>query len=275
MIAVDKRGRLGNQMFQYAFGLAVAQRLGTRFAYDTSELERYFELPGSARGRGATRLMAWTLDRLVGLERREVLTEDYEDPDVILASATDRTFYGGHFYSCHFFEPSSAAVRGAFTVREVHVKGFETKYGVLLRDGYIAAHVRLTDFFTYRNDVTLRPGYYRRAFDQLDTALPIVVVSDEPERVRAALGDDPRIQVEANDEIIDFLLLRHATQVVTSNSSFAWWAAWLNDRPGLRVVAPRWWLGLHAEREFPVKVIPEEWQQVEARRPEDGEWPPV
>lgn len=275
MIAVDRRGRLGNQMFQYAFGLAAAQRLGTRCAYDTIELERYFDLEGSRRGRAATRLMAWAVDRVLGLERREIATEGGEDPDEVLASTTDRTYYGGHFYSGHFFAPSSAAVRRAFTVREVHLERFETKYRDLLRDGYLAAHVRLTDFFTYRDDVTLPPGYYRRALDRLEPDLPVVVVSDEPDRVRAVLGSDPRIRIEANEEIVDFLLLRHANGLITSNSSFAWWAAWLNDRPGLRVIAPRWWLGLHAGREIPVKVIPEEWQQVDPRRPEDGEWPPV
>jgi hypothetical protein len=262
-------------MFQYAFGVAAARRLGTRFAYDTSELERYFVLLEPHLVRASIRLAVRLGDRIRGFERREVVADDREDPDVILENVTDRTFYGGHFYSDHFFNPSAAAVRSAFRVHDLYLDQFLAKYGTLARAGYIAAHVRLTDFFTYRDDVTLPPGYCRRALAQLDPGLPVVVVSDEPERVRAALGDDPRIQVEANDEIIDFLLLRHATQVVTSNSSFAWWAAWLNDRPGLRVVAPRWWLGLHAEREFPVKVIPEEWQQVEARRPEDGEWPPV
>jgi Glycosyl transferase family 11 len=275
MIAVDRRGRLGNQMFQYAFGVAAAQRLGTRLAYDTCELEQYFVLLEPPPVRAVTRLAVRLGERVRRFERREVVADDCEDPDVILENVTNRTFYGGHFYSGQFFRPSSAAVRRAFGVREVHVKQFETKYAALLRDGYIAAHVRLTDFFTYRDDVTLPPGFYRRALAELDPELPVVIVSDEPDRVRAAFGSDPRVCVEANGEIIDFLLLKHATQLVSSNSSFAWWAAWLNERSGLQVIAPRWWLGIHAEREFPVKVIPEHWQQIDPRRPEDGEWPPV
>lgn len=275
MIGVDKRGRLGNQMFQYAFGAAAAQRLGTRFAYDTCELEQHFVLLEPPAVRAATRLAVRLGDRVRSFARREVVADDREDPDVILENVTDRTLYGGHFYSGHFFGPASAVVRRAFRVHDLHLERLETKYGALLRDGYTAAHVRLTDFFTYRDDVTLPPGYYRRSFDLLDPDLPIVVVSDEPERVRAAFGHYPRIRVEANDEIIDFLLLKHASQLVLSNSSFAWWAAWLNENTDLRVTAPRWWLGLHAEREFPVKVIPEQWQQIDPRCPEDGEWPPV
>jgi glycosyl transferase family 11 len=273
MIAVDKRGRLGNQMFQYAFGVAVAQRLGTRYAYDTSELEPYFALLESPLVMAATRKLVRAYDRVFELQRREVEADDREDPGGVLASAANNTFYGGHFYSEQFFRPAAGAVRRAFAVRDGHVECFRSKYGSLLEGGYVAAHVRLSDFFTYRGDVTLRPGYYRRAIDTLAVDLPVVVVSDEPDRVRAAFDADPRIRVEANAEIIDFLLLRHASHVISSNSSFAWWAAWLNDNPGLRVIAPRWWLGMHAECEIPVNVIPTAWEQIEPRWPQDGEWP--
>jgi hypothetical protein len=273
MIAIDKRGRLGNQMFQYAFGVAVAQRLGTRQAYDTSELERYFALLESPLVRGATLRLARAYDRVFGLDRREVEADDREDPDEVLASTANHTAYGGHFYSEHFFRPAAADVRRAFTIRDDHLERFRVKYGTLLDGGYVGAHVRLTDFFTYRDDVTLPPGYYRRAIHELASDLPVVAVSDAPDRVHAGFDSDPGIRVEANDEILDFLLLTHATHVISSNSSFAWWAAWLNDRPGRRVIAPRWWLGVNARCEIPVKVIPEEWEQIEPRCPDDGEWP--
>jgi hypothetical protein len=273
MIGVDKRGRLGNQMFQYAFGVAVAQRLGTFQAFDTRELERYFALLEPRLMRTTARLITRTYDRVFGLERREVVAEDREDPSEVLESATDRTIYGGHFYSEHFFLPAAAAVRRAFRIRDVHLQRFEAKYASLAEGGYIGAHVRLTDFFKYRDDVTLPPGYYRRAVHALGGDLPVIIVSDEPDRVDRAFDCDPRIRVEANDEIVDFLLLRNATQLISSNSSFAWWAAWLNDRPGLRVIAPRWWLGLHARCELPVRAIRAEWEEIEPRCPDDGEWP--
>ena len=139
MIAIDKRGRLGNQMFQYAFGVAVAQRLGTRQAYDTSELERYFALLESPLVRGATLRLARAYDRVFGLDRREVEADDREDPDEVLASTANHTAYGGHFYSEHFFRPAAAAVRRAFTIRDDHLERFRAKYGTLLDGGYVGA----------------------------------------------------------------------------------------------------------------------------------------
>jgi hypothetical protein len=273
MIAVDKRGGLGNQMFQYAFGVAAARRLGTFFAYDTTELERYFRLLGPKPLRAATRLAVRIFDERRGLERREVVADDREEPDEILQSLSDKTFYGGHFYSEGFFHPAAARVRTAFRIREAHLRRFQGKYSSLVTSGYVCAHVRLTDFFSYRDDVTLPPGYYQRALDALDNDLPVIIVSDDPERVRLAFESNPRIRVEANDEIVDFLLLKHAKRVISSNSSFAWWAAWLNETPGLRVIAPQWWLGLHSRCELPIRAIPEQWERIEPRVQGDGEWP--
>jgi hypothetical protein len=105
----------------------------------------------------------------------------------------------------------------------------------------------------------------------LDAALPVVVVSDDVPAVAAELGGDPRVRMEANDEIIDFMLLSHASQVIVSNSSFAWWSGWLNK--GARVIAPRWWLGVKERRELPVRMIPDEWEQIAPRCPGDGSWP--
>jgi len=137
VIAVDKRGRLGNQMFQYAFAVAVAQQLGTFQIYDTSELEPYFALLEPSLLKGARRRMARAYDRLFGFERREVDADDREDPDEVLANAANYTVYGGHFYSGHFFRPAAPSVRRAFTVHEVHIERFREKYASLLDSGLI------------------------------------------------------------------------------------------------------------------------------------------
>jgi len=259
-------------MFQYAFAIAAARMLDTWFLYDTRDLSRYFAVPRAPIPNAAMKRLVRASGRL--LARREVVADERDEPEEVMASLTDRTAYGGHFYSEVFFRAAANEVRSRFQVRNEIRNRFMNRYAMLVKTGYVAAHVRLGDYFEYRDDVTLRPGYYRRAFEVLDSDLPIVVVSDEPERVRAAFANDPGVRVEANDEITDFLLLSHASHLISSNSSFAWWAAWLNENEDLRVIAPRWWLGMHEQREVPVRVMREGWQQLDPRRRDDGSWSP-
>ena len=44
MITIMPAGRLGNHLFQFAFGLAMSARLKTDFIFNTSEIEELFEL---------------------------------------------------------------------------------------------------------------------------------------------------------------------------------------------------------------------------------------
>jgi Glycosyl transferase family 11 len=246
-------------MFQYAFGLTAAGELDTSFWYDTSELARYFVLGEHERRRPL----------LPPLRRREIVTDDRDDPVAVLSSLTDHTVYGGYFYGAGYPAPATAEVKEAFSVRGEVEASFRQSYRDLLAMGYVCAHVRLTDFFTYRDDVTLPPGYFRRALEALSTPLPVVFVSDDIATVRDTLADIPGM-FEQNDEITDFLLLRHASVVISSNSSFSWWAAWLNE--DARVIAPRHWLGLNQGAEFPPGTILPTWERIPARAAEDGSW---
>ena len=52
-------------------------------------------------------------------------------------------------------------------------------------------------------------------------------------------------------EIVDFQLLMNADICVISNSTFAWWGAYLNRKVHKMVMAPKYFLGFHDGKEFP------------------------
>jgi hypothetical protein len=264
MIAVERRGRLGNQLFQFALGVAAAERLGTSFVMDDEALRGIFGLGRWGRPIGR---------RLRGLRFRAghrlrpypvVWEVAFDDPLELLQHVRDRRIYNGFFQSERFFADAREAVRAAFAFRVEHERRYHERYPDLVGVPYVCCHVRRGDYHTWEGGVVLPASYYLAALEQLGpvAGMPVVFVGDDFEDLPDALASVPGVRFERNDEALDLMLLARAAGVVTSNSSFGWWGAYLNRTDGTRVLAPRHWLGFKKGSEFPPSVIPGGWQQV-------------
>ncbi len=93
MIAVERRDRLGNQMFQFAFGLAASRRLWTGFVMADDLLRAYFSLGSHTRvmGRGLRALRYRVRRRFAPYLSVSVGNDDYDDPERVLDTLTDHT----------------------------------------------------------------------------------------------------------------------------------------------------------------------------------------
>ena len=267
MISVEARGRLGNQLFQFAFGLAASVHLQTEFAINDEMLRPNFVLgPWGAPLRRLARGIRYRVSsRLSPFPVIKVDQTSFDCPLDVLGTLKDHTHYAGFFQSELFFRDSAEEVRGAFQPLPEHTRMFCARYQSLLRTPYVCCHVRQTDYRDWRGGVALPASYYRTCLERLacDHQTPIIAVGDDPEWLRSELGDD-RIRVERNHEVIDLLLLANAQEVILSNSSFAWWGAWLNERAS-RILAPQYWVGFKEAREVPPRILPDRWERVPAQ----------
>ncbi|NIQ14721.1 MAG: alpha-1,2-fucosyltransferase, partial [Candidatus Dadabacteria bacterium] len=48
---------------------------------------------------------------------------------------------------------------------------------------------------------------------------------------------------EGSKDIQDFSAMIACSGNIIANSSFSWWSAWLNKKPGNKVIAPAIWFG--------------------------------
>ena len=132
-------------------------------------------------------------------------------------------------------------------------------------DGAIAVHVRRGDLLTqtpgFQPALTVdAPDYYRTALDAIDPmgVLPAVVFSDDPAWCEQNMADlvgrevevwhgEPRSHIPSEYrrqmpmDWVDLILMSRFDHLVMSNSTFAWWAAWLN--PDRDVLYPSLWWG--------------------------------
>lgn len=262
MISVDSMGRMGNQMFQLAFAHAASRRLETSFVMGPLDLGKHFTIgPWGSRRVRVARKLAFRLRYGSALaERVDVPNE--ADPEEVLVSLRDGVAYGGFFQSADYFAGYEDEVRGLFRLRPHHRRAFEKAYAGL--DRYACVHVRRGDYVDWKGGRALPLSYFRDALALLGDLhdYDVVVISDDLPAVADEFADVPRVRFEANPPLIDLQLLTNADVVIASPSSFSWWGAWLNQRPGKRVLVPDHWIGFTEGIDYPQRVIPTAWQRV-------------
>jgi hypothetical protein len=267
-IVVARQGRLGNSMFQFSFGLAASRNLHTSFQFDCTDLREYFTLDGYDRllPRLGRRLGFGLSQALRSFETIE-FSSDHDSPDDVRSRLGDMKFYRGFFQSEEYFDTSRDAVREAFTFLPQIATEFQRRYGAFTDEGYTCVHVRRTDYLSWRDGVALPWSYYRRCLDLVPPG-PTVFVSDDIQAVKDEFGGRSDTYFETNDPGVDLMLLRNASAVVSSNSSFSWWGSWLG-RPGRLVLAPKYWLGFKGRHEVPLKVVVPGWTKIDVPGDED------
>ena len=100
--------------------------------------------------------------------------------------------------------------------------------------------------------------YYERAM-ALFPKDNFLVFSDDPEWCKEKFKDNPRVQVmEKGNEVDDFNLLASCKDIIMANSSWSWWASWLNPNEAKRIIAPKQWFADGIQR---IKLL-ESWEQI-------------
>lgn len=265
-------GRMGNQMFQYACARHLELQYGYTCSLDDLSQLAYFELGSFARWSNAwkSKLFFHLAKRLHGMSVSSLDFEDmFQDYTAWLSSINQPTMVWGFFQSEKYFKDSAARIRSSFRIKQHYQNAFKVfldKHG-LAAGSYHAIHLRRTDYKGFKvkglqgDDFILPAAYYDKALHLLGQDLPLVIVSDDPTYCQQQYGHLKQVIISTEDAITDFQILSHAYRLVISNSTFAWWAAWLNTDATM-IYCPKYFLGFKEEKEVPINIYPDAWQQI-------------
>ena len=287
MIVSRLIGGLGNQMFEYAAGRALAFRHRTELQLDTTQFDidplrsyalQPFRIEASVLTREqsarlglkapAASKLGRLLERLGGAPRIPLVKEKrYEfDPQVLEAPPT--CCLQGYWQSPKYFAAAEPQIRAELVVREP--LGGENLAMSRLMGGCasVSLHVRRGDYVdnanTNRYHGVCGPEYYAAAEALLRERcgeLRLFVFSDDPDWAQENLRFASPVTIVRHNgsqrDYEDLRLMSGCRHHVVANSTFSWWGAWLCPQADKIVVAPRNWFGEAAHSS--ADLVPDAW----------------
>ena len=263
MITSTLLGGLGNQMFQYAAGRALALRNRTSLRLDLGWFEhrparltpRRYELDCFQIEAELCSIYPPTRAERV----REILrlsprvhTESTFRFDPRTLELPDHVRLVGYWVNERYFEDFSAQVREDFSFREPPLGRNEELADQISATNAVSVHVRRTDYVTngaiaaYHG--ALSPDYYSAAAARIREGLRdphFYVFSDDPDWCRANLdlgGSTTYVDHNRQRGAEDMRLMSMCSHHIIANSSFSWWGAWLGSGEDAIVIAPTEWV---------------------------------
>ena len=292
MITIRIKGGLGNQLFQYAAAYALSKRLNTNLTMDISFFPRqslrefklhYLDI--AAKEVDQT-VLPVTIElykskyinkflRMIDVRKlrcgRDWTYMLETIPDLVPEFFTvDRgnIYIDGYYQSEKYFADYRGDLLNQFqTLYETpdSVKELESELDVVNYKS-VAVHVRRGDFLKAQHHnpshYLLDTVYYHRALHYMEEMVAgpeFYWFSDDIEWVKQQFGQRKNFHYVSlktqHPDVDELLVMSKCHHIITANSTFSWWAAWLNEFKDAVIVVP-------AKRYGNLKMIPECWTKI-------------
>lgn len=271
MKVVNIIGGIGNQMFQYAFALALKQKYPDEdVKLDTSHFNGYslhngFEIERNfglllpiASNKELRKLTFYTpnykmsriIRKLFGYRKTE-----FKEPRLFTFwheafEIKGNCYYEGSWQNEKYFKDYSNEVRKAFSFKQPLGEKNDKLLNHINHSESVSIHVRRGDYLsdsTYQGICDL--PYYKNAIAYINENVGhphFFIFSNDAKWCKeyiAPLCGDYTI-IDWNDGIkswADMQLMSLCKHNIIAHSSFSWWAAWLNSNKNKIVVSPKGW----------------------------------
>ena len=285
MIITKLQGGLGNQMFQYACGRSLSIELGENLKVDISsydgnnsrDTKRYFSLDhynavidvaSPEDINDAEKALAPSLATKIIKKSLSLVGAPMPEPTFGSIRQNKTKYLSGFWQSENYFKSHSDSIRKDLTLKEP--LGEKTKFilnDIINRDNTVALHVRRGDYIkdkaTREYHGICEPGYYRKAISYIVDKIGspnIFIFSDDIGWATKNIQFPFSTTYVSKPEIKDYEemhLMSNCQNHVIANSSFSWWAAWLNERKDKIVIAPEKWFARHPSTYK--NIVPSSW----------------
>jgi hypothetical protein len=289
MVITNLIGGLGNQMFQYAKGRAASMAHQTSLTLDVSgfsnyalhqgfELQRIFSFKaGIADEADLREVLGWQSPNYVRkvvcrpsmavFRRKELVVEQHFHYGQGIKNVPSDCYLTGYWQSEKNFLEIAAQIRKDFTFKlPMGGKNIELAKRVSEVTA-VSLHVRRGDYVNNPETTAIHGvctlEYYQAAIKYIAERIeqPVFFVfSDNIEWVKDNIKlDYPCQYVDHNhgvESYNDMRLMSYCQHHIIANSSFSWWAAWLNPHIEKIIIAPKRWFATKTDTR---DLLPASW----------------
>jgi hypothetical protein len=283
MIVVKLKGGLGNQMFQYAFGLSLSKERNEKFFIDISgysaqsknDAQRNYQLGDfPIQAEILPNDKAKIFNSLPFRWYRKITNkinplDAYTFNSKLLQSKS--TYYEGYWINEKYFIKYRQAIIESFALKNFSDKAIQiSKLIHETQKTSTSLHVRRGDFVSNPNAAfngLVSLEHYHKAINLIAQSthtqkLTVFVFSDDIEWAKNNIhsDDEHTFHFVSSPEIKDheeLILMSQCSNNIIANSTFSWWAAWLNQSESKIVIAPKQWLKDRTASDL--EITPENW----------------
>lgn len=282
------KGGLGNQLFQYALGRNLSLLNKTTLLLDITSFKddklRSYSLdafnicaqiaPPSPKNIFLSSLIHkihfMNLFKYFRPSKSFIVENRFNfQPEILNCPAN--AYLDGYWQSHRYFDAIAPIIRSDLTLKDPLSKTFAILKSQIQATNSVSIHVRRGDYAN--NPVTTNYhglcslDWYQQAFGKMQSLVKnakYFVFSDDPDWVTANLKlNAPTAYILPSadgKEAHDLYLMSQCKHNIIANSSFSWWAAWLNPNIQKNIIAPKiWFSGADHDTK---DLIPNDWIRI-------------
>ncbi len=266
MVIVRLMGGMGNQMFQFAAGKALAVHLKTELKLDDSYLkidpkgkytQRNFELNGFNMTESLiskTELLKYNSKiarafRKIFDLKTNFLNESGHQFHPGFFDSPNNVIVNGYWQSEKYFLKYKEQIVKDLSIKQELLTGTEELAKQISNTNSVSIHIRRGDYVTHAHANYFHGicglDYYKEAVSLIAKSnqnIELFIFSDDIEWCQQNIKlEHPTSFVDTKSPYKDLYLMQSCKHNIIANSSFSWWGAWLNKNGEKIVIAPKNW----------------------------------
>jgi hypothetical protein len=287
MILVDTSGGFGNQMFQFSLGYILSKKhrqplvIKDEIFYDKTSGISFEIFPNVSYQLASQKQIEQfylcgikrCIKNILLLPHYTIYEEETLKYDLKVFKTPPPLYIKGFWQSEKYFSGYEDCIRDVFsfnsridTITNYYYQKISSKYSS------VAIHVRRGDYL-FNEQNFLRHGvcsldYYKIAIEDMRkkvSAPYFFVFSDDQEWCEkniCTMGSDfefVKTNNSGSSSWKDMFLMSKCKNQIMANSTFSWWAAWLNNNIDKTIIAPTQWFADDKLELLSGDIVPQKW----------------